>query len=94
MVKTRELRDHETQRSSEPASLMTVERRIDFAEQLDGASVADTAAVLPGAERGVKVFESFDADHERLHRLVTHAAASAGRATGTDPDMGTFRGLM
>jgi len=92
-VETREPRDRETQRPSEPASLAAVERRIDLAERLDGASVADAAAALSETERGVEALESLDADRERLRRLAARATALADRAADADPDVDALRRL-
>ncbi|ELZ57901.1 MULTISPECIES: hypothetical protein [unclassified Haloferax] len=92
-VEPREPRDHETQRPSEPASLAAVERRIDLAERLDGASVADAAAALSETERGVDALESLDADRERLRRLAARATALADRAADADPDVDALRRL-
>ncbi|MCO8268508.1 hypothetical protein NKF06_18445 [Haloferax sp. AB510] len=92
-------RGHETEQSleAEPPEplgpLTALERRIDLAERLDGASVADAAATLSEADAGVEALESLDSDRERLRQLAARATALADRAADADPDVDALRRL-
>ncbi|RDZ66031.1 hypothetical protein C5B90_06705 [Haloferax sp. Atlit-12N] len=94
-----EERGHETAQSLEaeppesPEPLTAFERRIELAERLDGASVADAAATLSEADAGVEALESLDSDRERLRRLAARATALADRAADADPDVDALRRL-
>lgn len=90
-VETREPCDHEAQQPLEPASLATAERRIDLAEWLDGASIADIVAALSEVGRDVRALESLDADREHLCRLAVRATVFVGRAVNAGPDVGAFQ---
>ncbi|WP_424007613.1 hypothetical protein [Haloferax denitrificans] len=92
-VGVREARGHETGQSVQSASLATVERRIELAERLDGASVADAAAALSEADFGVEALDSLDADRARLRRLAARATSLADRAADADPDADALRRL-
>jgi len=92
-LEAREARGHETDQSVQSASLATVERRIELAERLDGASVADAAAALSEADAGVEALDSLDADRARLRRLAARATALADRAADADPDADALRRL-
>ncbi|AKU06404.1 DUF7857 domain-containing protein [Haloferax gibbonsii] len=74
-------------------SLAAFERRIDLAERLDGASVADAAATLSEADICIDALDALDADRERLRRLAARATALADRATDADPDVDALRRL-
>ncbi|POG56798.1 DUF7857 domain-containing protein [Haloferax marisrubri] len=92
-VRRREASGHETDESLEADPLAAFERRIDLAERLDGASVADAAATLSEAAVGVEALESLGSDRARLRRLAARATALADRAADADPDADALRRL-
>ncbi|ELZ95064.1 hypothetical protein C440_08307 [Haloferax mucosum ATCC BAA-1512] len=68
-------------------------RRIELAERLDGASVAEAATALTDSDARIEDVESLDAERDRLRRLAARATALADRAADADPDVDALRRL-
>ncbi|ELZ87362.1 hypothetical protein C453_03389 [Haloferax elongans ATCC BAA-1513] len=73
--------------------LTAVERRIELAERLDGASVEAAATALASSEAEASALSSLAADRDELRRLAARATALADRAADADPDTDALRRL-
>ncbi|AFK17970.1 hypothetical protein E6P09_04250 [Haloferax mediterranei ATCC 33500] len=73
--------------------LAAVARRIELAEQLDGASVDAAATALSTSDASIEDVESLDADRAQLRRLAERATTLADRAADADPDIEALRRL-
>ncbi|WP_396610933.1 hypothetical protein ACH9L7_11990 [Haloferax sp. S1W] len=73
--------------------LQTVERRIELAERLDGASVAEAADTLSSSTVRPAALEALDADRAELRQLAARATALADRAADADPNTEALRRL-
>ncbi|SEK92548.1 DUF7857 domain-containing protein [Haloferax larsenii] len=71
--------------------LTAVERRIELAERLDGASVEAAATALASSEVEASTLSSLAADRDELRRLAARATALADRAADADPDTDALR---
>ncbi|KAB1197507.1 MULTISPECIES: hypothetical protein [Haloferax] len=79
------------QTSDYSSFLVAVERRIELAERLDGASVREAADAFETSDVSVDSVASLDADRARLRRLAAHATKLADRAADADPDVDSLR---
>lgn len=66
-------------------------RRVELAERLEGASVAEAAAILSASPVDPSSLSRLDADRTALRRLAARATALADRVADADPAVDALR---